>query len=1012
MNIWNPDKATYGCSAPEDTIEEAEFLPGFKRKASADSNDAGDAYAADDDDMADAGASVSAAAAEGEPGSARSGKDKTVAASSISSVPAVQTATPSGAATPATAAPAKKRKRSQATKGLQWVQCERCKKWRTLTAAMSASELPEVWFCEMNTWFVRLSTCDAAEETAEDHEALRLADADAAAGTATGVQATFSSSSASSAPASVAIKAEGDGALDAGENRPTKKARLETDGAMMDEDAPAAASTNGAVSMSVRIAPFSSGSNGILPSVSTPGPSAGSASASPSAALPSPTAAATPAKPVEPNALCDFPPALPGLEFAANHSQEQQRLVKAYFQGHKRTDLTAPLYVGSHNEYHNLLLIHPPEVWADPASGSRVMEDAVRQAWQHALNSGAQVTYPDRKEKQIIKVPYREVIPAYWGTARPARSASGTGKGDLPMSARESHMRWSRSSSYNAKAAGIQMAAPATGAANATSYGMVPAAADALAAPPPFRGLALTALLAESAPITARYMLGVGATGDATATGPRDSTRRVRTPLPSADSAVEAALAAFYAKATVPLTAPTGASTGPRSALTLVSAPNTAFGEMRGLSVAPLDIITEALAECSRWSTTGGAFGQVFASTALQRQVLEDSAAMAEILLPLERRQEALEREIADTEVAIERRAAEKAKAREDAKAARATARAARVAAAAASAADDGENKAAAEEDEEEDEEDEEWEELEDTLRELQSDLQALVAEIWSRRGNQTVPLPPVVGSGKLFEAMWRPAFEAFAAFATQERALAVSILLGLLLSGTGSTAATLSRWLQESVLHAATGDGHAQLSPTAAMTAGTPTASGTASAPAGAAAGAEAGIPSAASAAPLNKGRNAFFAANPGVASAFTGPWIGPTESLHAGVQLNPTLGLGAEAVRVRLDALAAAGLLSVEPGTGAVGSEPVYSLSSKALEALAEHLRQDRARTDDARSDARPALPRLLLALDRLAKDGARAAGKAAGKAAGTTSQPQPLGFLLPLKMSKPWQARVHLN
>ena len=35
-----------------------------------------------------------------------------------------------------------------------WVQCERrgCKKWRRLPVGMTPEQLPEKWYCEMNTW--------------------------------------------------------------------------------------------------------------------------------------------------------------------------------------------------------------------------------------------------------------------------------------------------------------------------------------------------------------------------------------------------------------------------------------------------------------------------------------------------------------------------------------------------------------------------------------------------------------------------------------------------------------------------------------------------------------------------------------------------------------------------------------------------------------------------------------------------------------------------------------------
>ena len=49
-------------------------------------------------------------------------------------------------------------------KEVQWVQCERCKKWRTLPDDVSAASLPEQWYCSMNTWDPKYSSCYAKQE--------------------------------------------------------------------------------------------------------------------------------------------------------------------------------------------------------------------------------------------------------------------------------------------------------------------------------------------------------------------------------------------------------------------------------------------------------------------------------------------------------------------------------------------------------------------------------------------------------------------------------------------------------------------------------------------------------------------------------------------------------------------------------------------------------------------------------------------------------------------------------
>eukprot|EP00980_Cylindrotheca_fusiformis_P001626 scaffold368_cov125-Cylindrotheca_fusiformis.AAC.4 len=52
---------------------------------------------------------------------------------------------------------------------VEWVQCEKCEKWRKLPPYMSADELPDVWYCSMNTWNPEGASCETAEEKADAH---------------------------------------------------------------------------------------------------------------------------------------------------------------------------------------------------------------------------------------------------------------------------------------------------------------------------------------------------------------------------------------------------------------------------------------------------------------------------------------------------------------------------------------------------------------------------------------------------------------------------------------------------------------------------------------------------------------------------------------------------------------------------------------------------------------------------------------------------------------------------
>jgi hypothetical protein len=53
---------------------------------------------------------------------------------------------------------------------VEWVQCEKCEKWRKLPPDISADELPDTWYCSMNTWNPASASCQAPEdETDSQH---------------------------------------------------------------------------------------------------------------------------------------------------------------------------------------------------------------------------------------------------------------------------------------------------------------------------------------------------------------------------------------------------------------------------------------------------------------------------------------------------------------------------------------------------------------------------------------------------------------------------------------------------------------------------------------------------------------------------------------------------------------------------------------------------------------------------------------------------------------------------
>ena len=60
-----------------------------------------------------------------------------------------------------------KQGKDKADDSQEWVQCEKCDKWRRLPPRIKAEELPDVWYCSMNTWDVKAASCAAPEDKTE-----------------------------------------------------------------------------------------------------------------------------------------------------------------------------------------------------------------------------------------------------------------------------------------------------------------------------------------------------------------------------------------------------------------------------------------------------------------------------------------------------------------------------------------------------------------------------------------------------------------------------------------------------------------------------------------------------------------------------------------------------------------------------------------------------------------------------------------------------------------------------
>ena len=64
--------------------------------------------------------------------------------------------------------PKKKGRKPKEAKQQEWVQCEKCDKWRRLPSHIKAKDLPEIWYCSMNTWDPRSASCAVQDDFKAD----------------------------------------------------------------------------------------------------------------------------------------------------------------------------------------------------------------------------------------------------------------------------------------------------------------------------------------------------------------------------------------------------------------------------------------------------------------------------------------------------------------------------------------------------------------------------------------------------------------------------------------------------------------------------------------------------------------------------------------------------------------------------------------------------------------------------------------------------------------------------
>jgi hypothetical protein len=154
-------------AAPDDPVSgQAQVAPPRSDKKAPKKEEDGSAVLA----AADEAAILDKKRGRGRPRRAGGGSGAPVVAQQPKEAAAATTTTAaisSTAARSATAPSSASAGQNDDTDNLEWVQCERCEKWRKLPPHVAADDLPDVWYCSLNTWNPASASCDAPEDKAD-----------------------------------------------------------------------------------------------------------------------------------------------------------------------------------------------------------------------------------------------------------------------------------------------------------------------------------------------------------------------------------------------------------------------------------------------------------------------------------------------------------------------------------------------------------------------------------------------------------------------------------------------------------------------------------------------------------------------------------------------------------------------------------------------------------------------------------------------------------------------------
>ena len=330
----------------------------------------------------------------------------------------------------------------------KWVQCEKteCNKWRKLPSHMSLDDLPQgKWYCEFNYWDPERAFCDAPEESWDANE-VTIDPALIAPITSSTTPATNTGESTKKGKSN-----KGNQIYDAASNRSGTSTPIPSDhedimhntenksSTILDADQ--LAEKGNAFLNDEEDGPIYSNSR--TTTNKRRRENAGGEDDTGTAKgkrrnRGNDTTVATPIasrKPTNPYVVTKPPLSSTGATLASMD----------------RTNILPPFYVQGYRDYHNMMILHPIEVWADIGGGSGIFDQAIKGSWDQALSAGINASYSNSSAPRVA---WNELIAKSWNNPSGNRNTTV-----IPSTVvTESHFRWNKSSMYDRPTIGSMQA--------------------------------------------------------------------------------------------------------------------------------------------------------------------------------------------------------------------------------------------------------------------------------------------------------------------------------------------------------------------------------------------------------------------------------------------------------------------------------------------------------------------------------------------------------------------------